>query len=105
MVHELQQSWLSRSLLLKAAMIGVLVLVLTYVAAALCFLVQLHGFVALLLWSTFFVGVLIVSPNELVTDGSPENLWVPILGMALAWLTYSAIAYFWLGRRRVKLGT
>jgi hypothetical protein len=101
MVHELQQSWLSRSLLLKAAMIGVLVLALTYVAAAMFFFAQLHGFVTVLLWSTFFVGAF--SPDELVTDGSPENLWIPILGMALAWLTYSAIAYFWLKRRRIRL--
>jgi hypothetical protein len=103
MARQLRQIWLSRSLPLKAGVIGALVLVLTYLAAALFFFAQLHSFVALLFWSIFLVGLLILNPDELVTDGSPENLWVPILGMALAWLTYSAFAYFWLKRRRIRL--
>ena len=103
MVIELQRIRQTHSLLLKAAAMGALVAVLSYMVAALAFFAQLHHVVALLLWSTFLLVDLSAS-GELVTDGSPENLWLPVLAFVLSWLTYSAIAHFWLSRRRGKFG-
>jgi hypothetical protein len=92
-------------MVLKAAILGFVVTIITYAVSAACFYAQLHFAVFLLLWSTFFVGVFVLPEPGPVTTGSPENIWVPILGFLLAWLTYSVLSFLWLKSRKNNLST
>ena len=89
-------------MVLKAAILGFVLTVFTYVAGAACAYAQLHFVVLMLLWSNFVV--VLLSEPEPVTTGSPENILLPILGFLLAWLTYSVLSFLWLKSRKTKLG-
>ena len=83
---------------LKALLAGFLIMLGTYLAALACAAAQLHSAVVILMWPTFLLTRLMPA-GEPVTPDTPSGLWLPLAGIAFAWLIYSVATYFWLGRR------
>jgi hypothetical protein len=83
----------------SALLLGFVTTAITYGVALACAAAQLHSAVVILAWPTFaLIGLL--PPGAPVTSDSPENPWPLLASIAVAWLIYSSLWYFWLGRRR-----
>ena len=88
-----------RRLVTKSLLVGLTITVATYLAALACAAAQLHSAAVFLAWPTFVLTGL-MPPGEPVTSGSPSDPWWPLATVGVAWLIYSSLCYYWLGRRR-----
>jgi hypothetical protein len=84
--------------IVNALLAGFATTVLTYLVALACAAAQLHSAVVVLAWPTFALTRLL-PPGEPVTSGSPSSPWWPLATVAVAWVIYSSLWYFWLGRQ------
>lgn len=82
-----------------ALVLGFVTTMLTYGSALAFAAAQLHTAVVILAWPTFVL-VRLLPPGPPVTSGSPQTPWLMPGSVVVAWLMYSTLWYFWLGRRR-----
>jgi hypothetical protein len=92
-----------RRLIIKSLAAGFATTAATYLLALACVAAQLHSLVVVLAWPAFALTRLL-PPGELVTPDSPSSPWQPLAAVGIAWLIYSSLWYFWLGRRQVRAG-
>ena len=88
----------SMAVWLKALLIGLLAMIASLAAMAICAAAQLDTAVLVLGWPIFLF-VELLSTGELVTSDSPENPLPLIAGISFWWLLYSSLAFFWLRHR------